>query len=71
MNPEESSRELVTINTHRGLYRYKRLPFGVASAPAIFQKVMDTVLQGLPRVICYLDDILVTGSTEEEHVQNL
>ena len=71
MNLEESSRELVTINTHRGLYRYKRLPFGVASAPAIFQKVMDTVLQGLPRVICYLDDILVTGSTEEEHLQNL
>ena len=71
MSLEESSRELVTINTHRGLYRYKRLPFGVASAPAVFQKVMDTVLQGLPKVICYLDDILVTGSTEEEHLENV
>ncbi len=68
---DESSRELVTINTHRGLYRYTRLPFGVASAPAIFQKVMDTVLQGIPRVICYLDDILITGNTEEEHLRHV
>ena len=68
---DDRSRELVTINTHKELYRYTRLPFGVASAPAIFQKTMDTVLQGLPKVICYLDDILVTGSTEEEHLSNV
>ena len=41
------STEYVVINTHKGLYEYRRLPFGVASAPAIFQKVMDTILQGL------------------------
>ena len=58
---DKQSRELVTINTHKGLYCYTRLPFGVASAPAIFQKTTDTVLQGLPKVICYLDYILVTG----------
>ena len=71
MSLKESSRELVTVNTHRGLYRYTRLPFGVASAPALFQQTMDTVLQGLPKVICYIDDILITGSTEEEHIENL
>ena len=66
-----TSRELVTINTHRGLYQYTRLPFGVAYVPVIFQKVMDTVLQGLPKVICYLDDILISASTPEEHLDNV
>ena len=63
------SKDLVTINTHRGLYRHTRLPFGVVSAPTIFQKVMDTILQGLPNVICYLDDILLCGSTVEENLK--
>ena len=61
----------LTINTHRGLYQYTRLPFGVASAPALFQKSMDIILQGLEGVICYLYDILVSGRTEMEHVDNL
>ena len=68
---DQDSRELVTINTHKGLYRYTRLPFGVASAPALFQKVMDTVLQGLSHVICYLDDILITGANDEENLRNV
>lgn len=62
---------MTTINTHCRLFKYTRLPFGVALAPALFQKVMDTVLQDLPKVICYIDDILVTGSMEAEHLQNL
>ena len=68
---DEDSRDYLTINTHRGLYRYTRLPFGVASAPAIFQKTMDQILRGIDGVICYLDDILITGSTEEEHLERL
>ena len=67
----EDSQQFATINTHQGLYRYKRLPFGIASAPAIFQRTMDTILQGLPNVVCYIDDILITGATEKEHLQNL
>ena len=68
---DAASSELVTINTHLGLYGYTRLPFGVASAPAIFQRTMDAVLHGLPRVMCYLDDIILTGSTEAEHLATL
>ena len=55
------SQEYVTINTHKSLYRYNRLPFGVASAPAVFHQLMEKVLQGIQGVVCYIDDILVTG----------
>ena len=68
---EESSRQYVTINTHRGLYRYTRLPFGVSSAPGIFQRAMDNLLQGMPYVVAYLDDILISGRSEQEHLDNL
>ena len=68
---DESSRPYTTINTHQGLYQYTHLPFGIASAPAIFQRLMHTILQGIPGVVCYIDDILVTGKDQEEHLQNL
>ena len=68
---DDDSAKLVTINTHQGLYEYSRLPFGVASAPAIFQRAMDGILQGIPHCICYLDDILVTGRTDDDHIRNL
>ena len=60
---DDESANLVTVNTHQGLYEYTRLPFGVASAPAVFQRAMDMFLRGIPQVICYLDNILVTGKT--------
>ena len=64
------SQKYCTINTHLGFYEYKRLPFGIASTPALFQKVMDTILQGASGAMCYIDDILVTGKTETEHLKN-
>ena len=54
-----------------GLYRYNRLPFGVTSAPAIFQRTMETLLRGIPGVSVYMDDILVTGPSLAEHLQTL
>ena len=71
MELDEQSQTLVTLNTHRGLYRYRRLPFGIASAPALFQKTKDVILQGMNHVICYIDDILITGANLEEHIANL
>lgn len=51
--------------------RYKRLPFGIASSPAIFQRTMDIILQGLEHVAAIQDDILITGKDDEQHIQNL
>ena len=52
---DESSRQYVVINTHKGLFGYSRLPFGVSSAPGIFQRVMKNLLQinSLPTVAYY------------------
>ena len=61
----------MTINTHRGLFRYNRMPFGVSSAPSVFQRIMDSLLQNIPGVIVYLDDILITSKTKEKHLKNL
>ena len=68
---DTASKQYVTINTHRGLFQYNRLPFGVASAPAIFQHHMEVILQGLDGVSIYLDDILVAGRTFDEHLSRL
>lgn len=62
---------ILTINTSKGLYRVKRLPFGISAAPAIFQRCMETTLAGIKGVCAYLDDIIVTGSTQEEHNERL
>ena len=48
---EEEAKMLVAVITHKGLFRYNRLPFGIASAPAIWQRTMDLILQGIPKVL--------------------
>ena len=47
------------------------MPFGVSSAPGIFQRTMENLLQGIPNVVVYIDDILITGPTEDEHLKTL
>nr|VZI35628.1 unnamed protein product [Spirometra erinaceieuropaei] len=68
---DEKAQELLTINTHKGLFRYTRLNYGVKTAPSVFQQIMDTMLTNVPGTIAYLDDILVVGSSEEELTQRL
>ena len=68
---DEESKRILVVNTSKGLFCYTRLPYGVSSAPGIFQRLMENVLQGIPNVIVYIDDILLTGANDEEHLKTL
>ena len=62
---------LTTFNTPIGRYRWLRLPFGIKSAPEIFQSIMDSMLEGIPKARCFMDDIIIAGSTVKEHDEAL
>ena len=68
---EENSSKLLCINTHRGLYKFDRLVFGLKVAPAIFQQVMDTIQSGFDFTFAYLDDIVISRKTKELHREHL
>ncbi|KAF7652087.1 hypothetical protein LDENG_00102050 [Lucifuga dentata] len=67
----ENSHSLTTFITHDGLFLFKRVPYGLASGPSCFQRMMSTILKGLSGVQCYLDNIIVSGATPEEHDKRL
>lgn len=71
MELSDEAKTYLVINTHRGLLRYERLPFGLASAPAIFQKSMEELLAGIEGVVIYLDDVTITAPNDKEHVERL
>ena len=62
---------IMSADTLRVHFPDTRLPFGIASAPAIFQKTMNMILQGMNGVICYIDDILIMGKMTDKHLANL
>ncbi|XP_062538009.1 uncharacterized protein K02A2.6-like [Armigeres subalbatus] len=68
---DEESKKMLTINTHKGLYRFNRLSPGVKTAPGAFQQIMDAMLSGIPGTCPYLDDIFIGGRNAEEHKRNL
>ena len=71
MEVDPSSRKFMVVATHKGYFQYKRLPFGVNFAPAIFQKTMEKILAGIDKVAVYIDDIIVGGPSKEEHIHIL
>ena len=62
---------LTTFVTPFGRYHFNELPFGVSSAPELFQKRMSNILNGLKGTLCLIDDVLIFGKTQEEHDQRL
>lgn len=68
---DEESRDALTITTEDGLFRYTRLPEGVASSPAECQEILCEILKGISHTEIYIDNIYCTGTTEEEHLQIL
>ena len=65
------SRKRLALSTHRGVLLQNVMPFGISSAPGHFQQILDELTRDLPGVAVYLDDILVSGTTVEEHFRNL
>ena len=57
----DESAKLTTFITLFGRFMFRRLPYGISSAPEYFQKRMDKELTGLQGVLCHMDDILVIG----------
>ena len=67
----EESRHITTFTTEEGLFRFRKVPYGLASAPGVFQKLMSIILANIEGVQCYLDDIIIAGSSEKEHDDRL
>lgn len=68
---DDESKKLVSWSTHKGVFQMNRLPFGVKPASGIFQSTIEKLLLGIPGVVNFIDDIVVTGKDQEEHLANL
>ena len=69
---DEASSYVTTFSTPHGRYRWNRMPFGITSAPKVWQRRMNEIIEDLPRVEVIADDFLVIGfgDTDEAAIQN-
>ena len=69
----EEDVEKTAFRTHRGLFQFRRLPFGLCNGPSIFQRVMQNVLAPYLWIFClvYIDDIVIYSKSYEEHIVHL
>ncbi len=68
---EKDSQDKMAFVYPNGFYKWLRVPFGIQTAPAFFQRVMDKVLRPLEKekVECYIDDLIIKGTSFEQHLQ--
>ena len=68
---DEEAQNILAFSTHKGLFKYRVLPFGVKIAPSAFQRVMNDVLRGISGVKCYLDDVVIFSNEWKEHLNTI
>lgn len=70
---KEESRDITSFSIEGGSFRFKRLPFGLNVSCNSFQRMMTMAFSGLPANVCflYVDDVIVTGCSEQHHLRNL
>lgn len=68
---DSDSADLCTFNSPFGRYQFLRLPFGIISAPEVFQKRNVQIFHDIEGVEIYFDDIIVTGRDGIEHDKTL
>ncbi|KAG6462773.1 hypothetical protein O3G_MSEX013458 [Manduca sexta] len=68
---EEGSQDKTAFVTPDGQYQFKRMPFGLANAPSVFQRLMNKILSKIKYVLVYMDDVLIPAQTFEEGLERL
>ena len=68
---DDESATKCTFNTPFGRYRFHRLPFGISSAPEVFQRIMSQIFDGNEGIEVIVDDLLIWGETREQHDERL
>lgn len=68
----ENSKRYTAFATPDGLFEFERMPFGLANAPSVFQRIINSMLKGKQNLaLAYMDDLLVTSQTIEEGLDKL
>ena len=71
MEVDDDYSKVLTINTHKGLYKLNRFPFGLKVDPSFFRQVMDTMLRGFDFAIAYLDNILIKRENNNQYCDHI
>ena len=69
VNPDDISKTAVT--TPFGLFEFVKMPFGLKNGGTSFQRHMDSIFANIDIVSVYLDDILISSETPEQHLEDL
>jgi hypothetical protein len=73
LSVKSEDREKLAFRTHRGLFHFKRMPFGYRNGPAVFQRVMQSVLSPFLWIfaLVYIDDIVIFSKTFDDHLTHI